>query len=131
LSPIGLSLVGKLSPKRFASLLFGVFFLSNAAGYALSGTLGSIMPATGDKFLKAKNLGIDLQAVLNKTITPTADQLVLLEKNQISPTNPVFAGFEIHNLFEFFMVFVVLTGIAAVILFALTPVIKKMMHGIR
>jgi len=131
LSPIGLSLVGKLSPKRFASLLFGVFFLSNAAGYALSGTLGSIMPATGDKFLKAKNLGIDLQGVLDKTITPTPEQLALLEKNQISPTNPVFAGFEIHNLFEFFMVFVVLTGVAAVILFALTPVIKKMMHGVK
>ena len=131
LSPIGLSLVGKLSPKRFASLLFGVFFLSNAAGYALSGTLGSIMPATGDKFLKAKNIGIDLQGVLDKTITPTAEQLALLEKNQISATNPVFAGFEIHNLFEFFMVFVVLTGIAAVILFALTPIIKKMMHGVR
>lgn len=131
LSPIGLSLVGKLSPKRFASLLFGVFFLSNAAGYALSGTLGSIMPATGDKFLKAEKLGIDLQGVLDKTITPTTEQLSILEVNQISPTNPVFAGFEIHNLFEFFMVFVVLTGVAALILFALTPVIKKMMHGIR
>jgi POT family proton-dependent oligopeptide transporter len=131
LSPIGLSLVGKLSPKRFSSLLFGVFFLSNAAGYALSGTLGSIMPATGDKFLKAKNLGIDLQGVLSKTVTPTADQMALLEKNQINPSNPVFAGFEIHNLFEFFMVFVILTGIAAIVLFALTPVIKKMMHGIR
>jgi POT family proton-dependent oligopeptide transporter len=131
LSPIGLSLVGKLSPKRFASLLFGVFFLSNAAGYALSGTLGSIMPATGDKFLKAEKLGIDLQGVLDKKITLSAEQLAMLDKNQISPTNPIFAGFEIHNLFEFFMVFVVLTGVAAVILFALTPVIKKMMHGIR
>ena len=78
-----------------------------------------------------KNLGIDLQGVLDKTITPTAEQLVLLEKSQISATNPVFAGFEIHNLFEFFMVFVVLTGLAAVILFALTPVLKKMMHGVR
>ena len=131
LSPIGLSLVGKLSPKRFASLLFGVFFLSNAAGYALAGTLGSILPATGDKFLKAKELGIDLQGVLNKTITASPEQLVLLEKAQISATNPVFAGFEIHNLFEFFMVFVVLTGIAALLLFALTPLLKKLMHGIR
>jgi POT family proton-dependent oligopeptide transporter len=42
LSPIGLSLVGKLAPKRFASLLYGVFFISNAAGYALAGTLGAI-----------------------------------------------------------------------------------------
>jgi POT family proton-dependent oligopeptide transporter len=32
LSPIGLSLVSKLSPKRFSSLLYGVFFLSNASG---------------------------------------------------------------------------------------------------
>ena len=89
------------------------------------------MPATGDKFLKAEKLGIDLQGVLDKKITLSVEQLAILDKNQISPTNPIFAGFEIHNLFEFFMVFVVLTGVAAVILFALTPVIKKMMHGIR
>lgn len=131
LSPIGLSLVGKLSPKRFASLLYGVFFLSNASGYALGGTLGSILPATGDKFAKAKELGIDLQAVLDKKITPTAEQLALLDKHQISDHNPIFAGFEIHNLYEFFMVFVVLTGIAAIVLFALTPLLKKMMHGVR
>ncbi|HKC68889.1 MAG TPA: peptide MFS transporter [Bacteroidia bacterium] len=131
LSPIGLSLVGKLSPKRFASLLYGVFFLSNAAGYALAGTLGSILPATGDKFTKAQKLGIDLQAVLDKKVTPTAEQLALLDKNQISATNPVFVGFELHNLFEFFMVFVVLCGVASVILFLLTPVLKKMMHGVK
>jgi POT family proton-dependent oligopeptide transporter len=130
LSPIGLSLVGKLSPKRFSSLLYGVFFLSNAAGYALAGTLGSILPATGDKFNKAQELGIDLQAVLDKKITLSAEQLALLDKNQISPSNPIFAGFEIHNLFEFFMVFVILTGLAAVILFSLTPKLKKMMHGV-
>jgi POT family proton-dependent oligopeptide transporter len=131
LSPIGLSLVGKLSPKRFSSLLYGVFFLSNASGYALAGTLGSILPATGDKFNKAKELGIDLQAVLDKKVVPTAEQVKLLADNQITDHNPVFAGFEIHNLFEFFMVFVVLTGLAAVILFALTPILKKMMHGVR
>jgi POT family proton-dependent oligopeptide transporter len=131
LSPIGLSLVGKLSPKRFSSLLYGVFFLSNASGYALAGTLGSIMPATGDKFNKAKELGIDLQAILDKKIVPTAEQLKLLADNQIADHNPFFAGFEIHNLFEFFMVFVVLTGLAAIVLFALTPVLKKLMHGVR
>lgn len=131
LSPIGLSLVGKLSPKRFASLLYGVFFLSNASGYALAGTLGSILPATGDKFKKAEELGIDLQAVLDKTVTPTAEQLKLLADNQISAEYRVFAGFEIHNLFEFFMVFVVLCGAASVVLFLLTPVLKKMMHGVK
>ena len=131
LSPIGLSLVGKLSPKRFSSLLYGVFFLSNASGYALAGTLGSILPATGDKFNKAKEMGIDLQAVLDKKITLTAEQVKLLADNQITDHNPVFAGFEIHNLFEFFMVFVILCGLASVILMALTPKLKKMMHGVR
>jgi POT family proton-dependent oligopeptide transporter len=131
LSPIGLSLVGKLAPKRFASLAYGVFFISNAAGYALSGTLGSILPATGDKFNKAEALGINLQAVLDKTITPTQEQLKLLSDNQISAFNPVFVGFEIHNLYEFFMVFVVLCGIAAIILFAITPILKRMMHDVK
>ena len=187
LSPIGLSLVGKLAPKRFASLLFGVFFLSNASGYALAGTLGSILPATGEQFTKAKEINIDLQGILDKKVIPNAKELFLLaqfniakienesiekeikpiiEKNNkaieeakktdknfkldvskltlpkadllskidsekaIVAANPVFAGFEIHNLFEFFMVFVVLCGVASALLFALTPRLKKMMHGI-
>ncbi len=131
LSPIGLSLVGKLAPKRFASLAYGVFFISSAAGYALSGTLGSILPATGDKFKKCSEIGIALQGIFDKTITPTPEQLKLLDANQISAYNHSFAGFEITNLYEFFMVFVVLCGIASLILFLLTPVIKKMMHGVR
>ena len=195
LSPIGLSLVGKLSPKRFASLLFGVFFLSNAAGYALSGTLGSILPPTGDKYLTAQKNNIDLRGILDgkkvadgvelftlaklnlakinedkvkefkldvdkkiKNIakikslkeiatkdkkefvnnftasdtTFTPKELDIIKENKvITVTYPVFAGFTIKTLFEFFMVFVVLTGIAAILLFALTPFIKKMMHGVR
>jgi POT family proton-dependent oligopeptide transporter len=131
LSPIGLSLVGKLAPKRFASLLYGVFFISNASGYALAGTLGSILPSTGDKFIKAKELGIDLQAVLDKQVTLSPEQLELLNKNQINYIYPEFAGFTIHNLYEFFMVFVVLCGVASIILFAISPKLKKMMHEVQ
>jgi POT family proton-dependent oligopeptide transporter len=131
LSPIGLSLVGKLAPKRFASLLYGVFFLSNASGYALAGTLGALIPPTGDKFETANKLGIDLQAVLDKTVTASAEQLAALDKAQISVDYPVFVGFTIHNLYEFFMVFVVLAGAAALLLFLITPLLKKMMNGVR
>ncbi|MBB4807880.1 POT family proton-dependent oligopeptide transporter [Chryseobacterium defluvii] len=131
LSPIGLSLVGKLAPKRFASLLYGVFFISNAAGYALAGTLGSILPATGDKFKKAQEIGVNLQDVLDKKVTLNPDQVAAFEKAQLPLQNPTFAGFEIHNLFEFFMVFVVLCGIAAVILALISPVLKRMMHGVK
>ena len=130
LSPIGLSLVGKLAPKRFASLLYGVFFISNAAGYALAGSLGALIPATGDKFIKAEKLGINLQDVLDKKITLTPEQVALFEKEQLPLANTSFAGFEIHNLYEFFMVFVVLCGIAAIILAVLSPRLKKMMHGV-
>jgi proton-dependent oligopeptide transporter, POT family len=131
LSPIGLSLVAKLAPKRFASLLMGVWFLGNAAGYALTGTLGALLPPTGDKYAKAAEKGIDLSAVLNKTAQPTSEQLSFLNDNKIPTDYPVFAGFSITNLFEFFMVFVILCGAAAVVLYALTPVLKKMMHGVR
>ncbi len=131
LSPIGLSLVGKLAPKRFSSLLYGVFFLSNASGYALAGTLGSILPATGEQFTESTKMGINLQGILDKKIVPTADQIRLLTEKKISAVNPSFAGVEIHNLFQFFMVFVVLCGIASIVLFALTPLLKKMMHGIK
>ena len=195
LSPIGLSLVGKLAPKRFASLAYGVFFISSAAGYALSGTLGSILPPTGDKYLAAEKQNVDFKAILdeekvangaelftlaklnlakidkekakelkldidkkikniaeyknqkeiaikkqkefvsNLTVTDTAftaQELDIIKENKvISVSYPKFAGFTIKTLYEFFMVFVVLCGIASLILFILTPFIKKMMHGVR
>ncbi len=131
LSPIGLSLVGKLAPKRFASLLFGVFFMSSASGYALAGTLGSILPATGEQFKACSEAGFDLKAVLDKTVVPTAEQIKFMVDNKISDHYPSFAGFTLHNLFEFFMVFVVLCGVASLLLFMLVPRLKKMMHGIQ
>ena len=131
LSPIGLSLVAKLAPRRFASLLMGVWFLGNAAGYALTGTLGALLPPTGDKYEAAATKGIDLAGILNHSVQPSAEQLSFLTENKIPTGYPVFAGFTITNLFEFFMVFVILCGAAAVILYALTPVLKRMMHGVR
>lgn len=99
LSPIGLSLVSKLAPKRFSSLLMGVWFLANAAGYALAGSLGALLPP----------------------VEVTA-----------ATVYPQFLGFTIHNLYEFFMLFVVLTGIASIIMYflAMGPM-KRMMHGVR
>ena len=41
LSPVGLSMVTKLSPVRFVSLLMGVWFLSNALANKLAGTYSS------------------------------------------------------------------------------------------
>lgn len=92
LSPIGLSMVNKLSPARFASLLMGVWFMSTAAANKFAGTLSSYYPEGG----VAKS----------------------------------FMGYSIENLYDFFMLFVVMSGVAAIILFALSSMLKKMMHGV-
>jgi POT family proton-dependent oligopeptide transporter len=47
LSPIGLSLVNKLAPFKFASLLMAVWFLANAAANKLAGVLSALYPEGG------------------------------------------------------------------------------------
>jgi proton-dependent oligopeptide transporter, POT family len=91
LSPIGLSLVVKLSPARFTSLMMGIWFLSNAAANKFAGALSALYPEPG------------------------------------KPA-PIFLGHPIANLHDFFMLFVGMAGVAAVILFALSIKLKKMMH---
>lgn len=109
----------------------GVWFISNACAYALSGTLGALLPPTGDKYVAAEKLGINLQQVLDGTTQLTTAQLSTLHEAKIAAVYPQIAGITIHNLYEFFMMFVVLCGVAAVLLMAITPTLKKMMHGIR
>ena len=92
LSPIGLSLVNKLAPARFASILMGVWFLSNAAANKFAGTLGALYPGQG-------------------------------------PTQ--ILGYQINTLYDFFMVFVVMSGTAAVLLFMLTFWMEKKMGDVR
>ncbi|HVP62712.1 MAG TPA: peptide MFS transporter [Myxococcaceae bacterium] len=48
LSPVGLSMVTKLAPTRYASALMGVWFLSNAAGNKLAGSIGALAEGHGD-----------------------------------------------------------------------------------
>lgn len=47
LSPIGLSLVSRLAPAHLASLLMGVWFMSNAASNILAGKLATLLPEEG------------------------------------------------------------------------------------
>lgn len=130
-SPIGLSLVSKLAPRRFTSLLMGVFFLSNASGYALAGTLGTMLPPTGEKYEVAAKNGINLPGILDGTVALTDKLQAQLTELKLPSHYPQFAGFTIHNLYEFFMLFVILPGVAAVLLFLLSGLLKKMMHGVR
>lgn len=93
LSPIGLSMVARLAPARLASLLMGVWFMSNSMANDFAGMLSKLYPEGGH----AKDL----------------------------------LGIHIGNMYDFFMFFVVMAGVASVILFLLSKKLLQMMHGIR
>lgn len=92
LSPIGQSMVYKLSPTRIVSLIMGVWFMSSAASNVLAGSLATLMP---------------------------------------NPAKPGvvkhFLGIEITSFTDFFLLFAVMAGIAAIALFMLCPLLNKMM----
>jgi POT family proton-dependent oligopeptide transporter len=90
LSPIGLSLVNKLAPIKFASLLMAVWFLASAAANKLAGVLSALYPD-------------------GKTTT--------------------FMGYEMNNLYDFFILFVVMSAIAASMLLILTRKLQKLMNN--
>jgi POT family proton-dependent oligopeptide transporter len=71
LSPIGLSMVNKLSPVRFASLLMGVWFLSTAAANNFAGFLSSFYP-------EPEVTAIQVQALEKKYSTDTHQALLLV-----------------------------------------------------
>jgi POT family proton-dependent oligopeptide transporter len=43
ISPIGLSMISKLSPKKMVALMMGIWFFASAAGEFLAGKIGSLM----------------------------------------------------------------------------------------
>lgn len=93
LSPIGLSMVTKLSPANLASLLMGVWLMSNAASNIAAGSLATFLP-----------------------------------QENVAPKS--FLGFEIATLSDFFLLFAVMATVASIILFILTPYIRKMSRGV-
>jgi POT family proton-dependent oligopeptide transporter len=131
LSPIGLGMVAKLSPVRFASLLMGVWFLANATANTFAGLLSALYPPSENEFREAAKVGIDLPAILNKTATATPEQLDKLKDIGVRASYPELFGIEIHDLFQFFMIFVVSAGLASVLLLLLSRKLLRMMHGIR
>jgi len=94
ISPIGLSMVTKLSPARFTCLLMGVWFLTSAVANILAGQISALYP------------------------------------DPSQPT-PYLLGIPIDSFTAFFMIFVVMSLIAALILFIIRKRLETMMHGIK
>lgn len=131
LSPIGLSLVSKLAPARFASLLMGVWFLANATANNFAGWLSALYPPSEKEFQQAAKAGIDLPAILNHTVIPAPGQLEQLKQLGVRASYPEFFGIPIHDLYQFFTIFVISAGFASVLLLLLSRKLIRMMHGIR
>ncbi len=242
LSPIGLSMVNKLSPVRLASLLMGVWFLSTASANKFAGILSGLYPeevklektyteythqSVFDSLSRAKDLDSNVfkadptSAIVLKTadlkLTKSAsgekdsvlsltykteqinDQVILgdssnsqnaqansvtiphtepvsvfhlkvikssnkyldravlindgkyllthdsidIVENKVSkkvermqvwnlkPEKPSFMGMKVETLYDFFMIFVVMAGVASVFLFILSGKLLKMMNGVR
>jgi POT family proton-dependent oligopeptide transporter len=66
LSPMGLSLVSKLSPARLTSLMMGGWFLATSIGNKLSGVLSSLWDTYDDKanFFWVNTLLLGLAALI-------------------------------------------------------------------
>jgi len=48
ISPIGLSMITKLSPKKMVALMMGIWFFASATGEFLAGKIGSLMSVPED-----------------------------------------------------------------------------------
>jgi proton-dependent oligopeptide transporter, POT family len=101
LSPVGLSYFTKVAPLRFASLLMGVWFLSNMVANKLAGSLAAYTPTPGPPpEAHASGLAGLLQTV--------------------SATN---AGF--------YTIFVVAAGGAAVLMLLFVPLLKRLTASVK
>jgi proton-dependent oligopeptide transporter, POT family len=132
LSPIGLSLVSKLAPMRFVSLLFGVWFLANAVANKAAGQLSGLYPPAGREYKMAMENGIDndtYRGILEGQIEATPEQASIAKDKGIPLVYPKFMGFQLKNLYHFFTLFVIMSGIAGAVLFLLSFPFKRMMHG--
>lgn len=155
LSPIGLSMVNKLAPVKFASLLMGVWFLSTASANKFAGTLSSYYPETMlsvpaiekqqaeksivicEKLDKAEEINgnkyisidlINLEGIKDKEVKQDVVNNIFAD-SVIKEKS--FLGYTINSLYSFFMLFVFMAGIASIILFFLSRKLLNMMHGIR
>ncbi len=109
LSPIGLSMVVKLAPVRFVSLLMGVWFLSTATANKFAGELSALYPeevkidriveAEPDLLAQLNAYPIDTSAwsapLQNSTVFPVAD--VQMDDKKISSLNINGGSHEVSN----------------------------------
>lgn len=100
LSPIGLSMVVKLAPVRFASLLMGVWFLSTATANKFAGDLSSLYPEEvhmETSVPATKFMFNSIDTTFTKNVTLDSNYVVAMAKafpNSVADIKLVSDGFE-------------------------------------
>jgi POT family proton-dependent oligopeptide transporter len=90
LSPVGLSMVTKLAPKKLASALMGVWFLANFVGNKLAGVIGSMAEVYGEfRVFLGIAIGSAAAGVILLVIAPVLRRMT---HGAESPVPPVEAG---------------------------------------
>ncbi len=116
-SPIGLSKVTELSPKKMVAFMMGVFFLSSAFAHNIAGFIAKLTIPTGDT---TKSKGGLMNYFVD--IVTNADKVNFAEANEGIVSLMTYTG-----VFTQIAVIAFFTGL---ILLIFTPIIKKWMHGI-
>tara|TARA_B100000609_G_scaffold198574_1_gene198558 strand:+ start:35261 stop:36853 length:1593 start_codon:yes stop_codon:yes gene_type:complete len=120
LSPVGLSLVTKLSPTRIVGFIMGIWFLSSSIAHqAGKFVAGLTAPDT-------TSLAKDLFGSFSQTpAVEFASKLVTLQTYELTPAQTLPIYTKVFTTVGFIAV------AAGVFLLLLSPIIKKWMHGIR
>jgi POT family proton-dependent oligopeptide transporter len=71
------------------------------------------------------------QEVTEKIVDKVEVKSTKIQVWNLAPEKPTFLGMQVKNLYDFFMVFVLMAGASSVILFFLSKKLLKMMHGVQ
>ena len=118
-SPVGLSKVTELSPAKLVAFMMGVWFLSSAFAHHISGIISKLT-------IGGSGHGDEAVVVADNWLTSAA--------KSIAGTPAADASECAVALFNYTTVFgqiAIISFIFAVIAIVLSPLIKKMMHGIK
>lgn len=119
LSPIGLSKVTELSPKKFLSFLMGFWFLASFYGHYFAGKIASLTTITEGKE------SVFTQGVFS-SITPSVTNL---QYSIISEQN--IEHLQLYSYVSVFTGIGILTLVIGIIALIISPKIKKMMGDVK
>tara|TARA_R110002049_G_scaffold4601_4_gene31990 strand:+ start:276455 stop:278077 length:1623 start_codon:yes stop_codon:yes gene_type:complete len=114
LSPIGLSKVTELSPAKLVSFMMGVWFLSSSFAHYIAGLIAKL--TTGGE---------------SESGTGALGNLAMKITGTVAPENASDSATNLMNYTSVFAQIAIVSFTFAAIALLISPIVKRMMHGIR